>query len=168
MTVANIKIEYLNKVNFSEAAPVIFNILADNMEKIAPTGNLREEDYKFWYESVREGLKGDERQIILIKDSDCIIGFFQYYTNSVSFMMEEIQFKPEYQGSGIFRQLYAFLIENIRNDLAFVEAYANVNNQKSIAILKKLGLQNIGMNKNGNSYHFRGNFSDLIKWYKYG
>ncbi len=168
MTVANIKIEYLNKIDFSGAAPVIFNILADNMEKIAPTGNTREEDYKFWYESVKDGLKRDERQIVLIKNADSIIGFFQYFTNENTFMMEEIQFKIEYQGSGIFRQLYAFLIENIRNDLEFVEAYANVNNQKSIAILKKLGLQIIGMNKNGNSYHFRGNYSDLIKWYKYG
>ncbi|MBQ2759313.1 MAG: GNAT family N-acetyltransferase [Clostridia bacterium] len=168
MTSFNITFEYLKKADFSTVSSVIFNILADNMEKIAPTENTREEDYKCWYEGVSNGLKRDERQIILIKDVDSIIGFFQYYINNDTFMMEEIQFKIEYQGSGIFRQLYAFLIENIRNDLEYVEAYANVNNQKSIAILKKLGLQTIGMNKNGNSYHFRGKYSDLIKWYKYG
>lgn len=168
MTSFNITFEYLKKADFATVSSVIFNILADNMEKIAPTENTREEDYKCWYEGVSNGLKRDERQIVLIKNADSIIGFFQYYINNDTFMMEEIQFKIEYQGSGIFRQLYAFLIENIRNDLEFVEAYANVNNQKSIAILKKLGLQTIGMNKNGNSYHFRGNYSDLIKWYKYG
>lgn len=166
MTVANIKFEYLNKVDFAEAAPVIFNILADNMEKIAPTGNTREEDYECWCKSVRDGLQLDERQIILIKDDDCIIGFFQYYTNADTFMMEEIQFRTEYQGKGIFRQLYAFLVENVRNDLEFVEAYANVNNQKSIGILKKFGLSNIGLNKNGRSYHFKGKYADLIKWYE--
>ena len=168
MTSFNITFEYLKKADFSTISSVIFNILADNMEKIAPTENTREEDYKCWYEGVSNGLKRDERQIILIKDGGDSVGFFQYYINNDTFMMEEIQFKIEYQGSGIFRQLYAFLIENIRNNLEFVEAYSNVNNQKSIAILKKLGLQNIGMNKNGNSYHFRGNYSDLIKWYKYG
>ena len=81
-------------------------------------------------------------------------------------MMEEIQFIPEYQGKGIFRELYGFVLNNIRNDLAFVEAYASINNQKSIGILEKFGLSNMGFNKNGRSYHFKGKFSDLIKWYE--
>lgn len=166
MTSFNIIFEYLNKADFSTVSSVIFNILADNMEIIAPTGNLREEDYKCWYEGVSNGLKRDERQIVLIKEADDIIGFFQYYTNDDTFMMEEIQFKPEYQGKNIFRKLYGFLIPNIRDEIKFVEAYANINNHKSIGILEKLGLFRIGMNKNGHSFHFRGNYSDLIKWYK--
>lgn len=162
----NIKFEYLNKADFSVILPVIFDILADNMEKIAPTGNTREEDYMSWYEGVSGGLKRDKRQIVLIKDSDCIIGFFQYYTNDDTFMMEEIQFKPEYQGKNIFRKLYGFLISNIREDIKFVEAYANTENLKSIGILECLGLSKIGLNKNGRCFRFRGNYSDLIKWYK--
>lgn len=161
-----IKFEYLNKLDFSIISNAIFNILADNMEKIAPSGNTREEDYKCWYEGVSNGLKRDERQIILIKHADNIIGFFQYYTNDDTFMMEEIQFKPEYQGKNIFRNLYGFLIPNIMDEIKFVEAYANIANHKSIGILEKLGLSKIGMNKNGHSFHFRGNYSDLIKWYK--
>ncbi len=164
----NVTFEYLNKADFTAISPVIFGILADNMELIAPTGNSRDEDYKYWYEGVGEGLKRDERQIILIKDNDCIIGFFQYYTNPDTFMMEEIQFKSEYQGRNVFRSLYGFLLLNIRHDIKFVEAYANTANHKSIGILEKLGLSKIGTNKNGNSYHFRGDYSDLIKWYKYG
>lgn len=166
MTSFNMTFEYLNKADFSTVSSVIFNILADNMEKIAPTENTREEDYKCWYEGVIGGLKRDERQIVLIKDSDSIIGFFQYYTNDDTFMMEEIQFKTEYQGKNIFRKLYGFLIPNIRDDIKFVEAYANITNHKSIGILEKLGLCKIGMNKNGRSFHFGGNYSDLIKWYK--
>ena len=166
MTSFNITFEYLNKADFSTVSSVIFNILADNMELIAPTGNSREEDYKCWHEGVFVGLERDERQIVLIKDSDSIIGFFQYYTNDDTFMMEEIQFKPEYQGKNIFRKLYGFLIPNIRDEIKFVEAYANIANHKSIGILEKLGLSRIGMNKNGYSFHFRGNYSDLIKWYK--
>lgn len=166
MTSFNITFEYLKKADFSTISSVIFNILADNMEKIAPTENTREEDYKCWYECASNGLKRDERQIILIKDVDSIIGFFQYYINNDTFMMEEIQFRHEYQGRGIFRELYGFILKNIRNDMVFVEAYASVNNKKSIGILEKFGLVNSGLNKNGRSYHFKGRFSDLIKWYE--
>ena len=162
----DLSFEYLEKHDFSIWSNKIFCILADNMEVIAPTGNTREDDYKCWYEGVSNGLKRDERQIVLIKDADSIIGFFQYYTNADTFMMEEIQLKPEYQGKGIFRKLYGFLIPNIKEDIKFVEAYANIANHKSIGILKELGLSKIGMNKNGRSFHFRGNYSDLINWHK--
>ena len=165
MDSVDVTFEYLDKSDFSTVAPVIFCILADNMEKIAPTGNTREEDYKCWYEGVREGLKRDERQIVLIENKDRIVGFFQYYTNADTFMMEEIQFIPEYQGKGVFRALYAFLLSHIKEDIQFVEAYANTSNHKSIGILKKLGLSEIGTNKSGNSYHFKGNYSDLLKWF---
>lgn len=160
--------EYLDKTEFLSVSSVLFNILADNMEIIAPTGNTREEDCKCWYEGVSGGLKRDERQIILIKDADCIIGFFQYYTNAETFMMEEIQLKHEYRGKNIFRELYGFLISNIRKDIEFVEAYANIKNHKSIGILEKLGLSEIGMNKNGHCFRFKGSYSDLIKWYETG
>lgn len=133
------------------------------MSVIAPTGNAREDDYKCWFEGVSNGLIRSERQIVLIKYADCIIGLFQYYTNSDTFMMEEIQIKPEYQGKNIFRELYGFLIQNIREDIKFVEAYANITNHKSIGVLEKLGLAKIGMSKNGRCFHFKGNYSDLIK-----
>ncbi len=158
--------DYMDKEAFSSLSNILFDILADNMQVIAPTGNTREEDYKCWYEGVGDGLKRAERQIVLIKDADSIVGFFQYYTNEDTFMMEEIQLKPEYQGKGVLRELYGFILNNIENDLEYIEAYANVNNQKSIGILVKFGLSNTGINKNGNSYHFKGNFVDLIKWYE--
>mgnify|MGYP006381824827 CR=1 FL=1 len=161
-----ISFEYLNKSDFSVFAQKIFNILADNMTLIAPTDNSREDDFILWSDAVSDGLKREERQIILIKDNANLIGFFQYYTNADTFMMEEIQFKSEYQGKGVFRKLYGFILKNIRNDLEFVEAYANIKNQKSIGILEKFGLLNAGLNKNGCSYHFKGRFVDLIKWYE--
>lgn len=168
MTLNNIRFEYLNKPDFSAVSNDIFNILADNMEKIAPTGNSKEDDYKCWYASVSDGLKRDERQIILVKDNDIIIGFFQYYTNKFTFIMEEIQFKPEYQGKGVFRALYGFIISHIKEDIEFVEAYASISNSKSVGILDKFGLKNIGLNQNGRSYHFKGRYSDLLKWYNDG
>ena len=161
-----INFEYLNKADFSVYAQTIFDILSDNMTKIAPTGNTLEEDFRMWFSAVSSGLQRNERQIILIKDSENVVGFFQYYTNKDTFMMEEIQFKPEYQSKGIFRELYGCVFETIRNDLRFVEAYANICNKKSIGILGKLGLDNIGLNKNGHSYHFKGEFDRLVEWYE--
>lgn len=156
---------YLNKSDFSTVSNDIFNILADNMTVIAPTGNSREEDYNLWYEAVNDGLQRPERQIVLIKDSEKFIGFFQYYTNTDTFMMEEIQFKYEYQSKGIFRKLFGFVISDISENIKFVEAYANISNSKSIGILKKLGLTEMCLNKNGRSYHFKGEYSDLLKWF---
>lgn len=167
-TFDNLKIEYMNKSDFSVWAKRIFDILADNMTAIAPTGNSREEDLCLWSAAVSDGLKRAERQIILIKENENLIGFFQYYTNTDTFMMEEIQLKSEYQGKGVFRELYGFILENIGTDSAFVEACANVNNQKSIGILGKLGLSRTGLSSNGCSYRFKGSFADLVKWYGCG
>ena len=161
-----ISFEYLSKPDFPILAQAIFDILADNMSVIAPTGNCREEDFKLWFGAVSQGLRLESRQIILIKDDGNIIGFFQYFTNSDTFMMEEIQFKPEYQGKGVFRELYSFVLANIKDNLKFVEAYASIKNAKSIAILQNLGLSSIGVNKSGRSYHMRGKFCDLVKWYE--
>lgn len=165
MSIAEITFEYLDKRNFVSVSTSLFSILADNMEKIAPTGNMRDEDYKFWYEGVYDGLKRHERQIILVKDTDSIIGFFQYYIKTDTLMMEEIQLKSEYQGKNIFRSLYGFLLSNISNDLNSVEAYASITNHKSIGILERLGLSKIGTNRNGRSFHFKGSYSDLEGWF---
>ena len=161
-----ISFEYLKKSDFSAFAQQVFDILADNMTVIAPTGNSREEDFVLWSDAVSDGLQRAERQMILIKDDGNLVGFFQYYTNADTFMMEEIQLKPAYHGKGVLRELYGFILKNIKNDLEFVEAHANIHNQKSIGILEKIGLINTGLNKNGHSYHFKGNFADLIKWYE--
>lgn len=160
--------EFLNKNLFSTYANKIFNILADNMSVIAPTGNSRDDDFKSWYRAVNDGLKKDNRCIILILESGTadIIGFFQYYTNVNTFMMEEIQICAEFCGKdNIFRDLYSFVLNNISDDLLYVEAYANKLNHKSMGILGKLGLKIIGENKNGTSFHFKGKFDDLVRWH---
>lgn len=128
--------EYLNKLEFPVISEEIFNILADNMTVIAPTGDSREDDYRCWYDAVSSSLQREERQIILIKDNGKIIGFFQYYTNTDTFMMEEIQFKPEYHGKGIFRALYGFLFLNIKADIQFVEAYVNIITESRLVYWK--------------------------------
>ena len=161
-----ITFKFLPKEHAEEYFPALFDILYNNMSKIAPSGMTYEEDFNEWYGAVLPALVNNEpRKIILIYD-DKLIGYFQYYVNETTFMMEEIQFLPGYQGKGIFQKLFARLAEIVPHDIPFVEAYAHKNNSKSQGILDHLGLQVIGENKNGNSYHFRGDCQTMLERYR--
>ena len=159
----------LGKDELEKYANILFSILYDNMSRIAPTGNSREEDYLFWLQAMREELKKEARHIIISiqKESDEVVGYFQYSVQENVFLMEEIQIRDSYQGGyDIFRGFYGFVLNNLREAVDTVEAYANKNNAKSIGILGKLGLSVIGENQRGTSYHFRGTYADLLNWYK--
>ena len=146
----------------------IFDILATNMRVIAPTGMTYEEDKAQWMACVPPALEKEARQIILIYAKDELAGFFQYYVTADHgvFMMEELQLKESYHGSGLFGALYRFLIPRLPTDIQAVEAYADKRNAKSLGILKHLGLTVIGENKNGISLHLRGDFAELKKKYE--
>ena len=160
-----IHIRELDKFQKDAVLPLLFDILHANMSKIAPTGNSYEEDLAFWLSCVSPALEKEPRRILLLYDGDEIAGFFQYFVNNGLFMMEEIQFRDRYQGTGVFSELYAYLIRIIPRDTEFVEAYANKGNHKSIAVLNHLGLEIVGENKNGISYHFRGRYETILRRY---
>ena len=159
---------FLEKPPAPEILDEIFDILAANMRVIAPTGLTYEEDKAQWLSCVPPALEKEARQILMIYDRDELIGFFQYYVTAdhAIFMMEEIQFKSIYQGSGLFGELYRFLIPRLPEDIQTVEAYADKRNAKSLSVLEHLGLTVVGENKNGISYHHCGNFARLKE--KYG
>ena len=109
----------------------------------------------------------EARQILLIYDQHELIGFFQYYVTAdhSTFMMEELQFKAAYHGSGLFGDLYRYLLPRLPADIQAVEAYADKRNKKSLAVLAHLGLTVMGENKNGISYHLRGSYAELKQKY---
>lgn len=121
----NASFQFMDKSKAESLLPKLYDILYTNMSVIAPTGNSYEKDKKEWLTCVAQALERVQRQIILIVDQDTLAGYFQYYVNNGVFMMEEIQFKPEYHGSGLFGQLYRYLITIIPPDTEVVEAYAN-------------------------------------------
>ena len=164
----SISFRYLPKPPSPALLDEIFRILAANMRVIAPTGMTYEEDKTSWLSCVPPALEKEARQILLIYDRDELIGFFQYYVTADRdvFMMEEIQFKPAYHGSGLFGELYRFLIPRLPENIQAVEAYADKRNAKSLSVLGHLGLTVIGENKNGISYRLRGDFARLKE--KYG
>lgn len=158
-------IKELDKSRKDSVLPLLFDILHANMSRIAPTGKSYEEDRSLWLSCVSPALEKEPRRILLIYDGDEIAGFFQYFVNNGLFMMEEIQLRDRYKGTGVFGELYAYLTSIIPKDTEFVEAYANKGNHKSIAVLKHLGLEVIGENKNGISYHFRGRYENILRRY---
>ena len=161
-----ITFNFLPKEKAGEYFPALFDILYNNMSKIAPPGGAYEDDYNEWYNAVFPAFVNKEpRKIILIRDGGELIGFFQYYVNNTTFMMEEIQFLPEYQGKGVFQKLYAHLAEIVPGDVPFVEAYAHKNNSKSRGILKHLGLQAVEDDNGDDTYHFRGDCQAMLDRY---
>ncbi len=154
---------FLEKPPAPEILDEIFHILATNMRVIAPTGLTYEEDKAQWMACVPSALVKEARQMVLIYVGDELAGYFQYYVTADHsvFMMEEIQFKEAYRESGVFGELYRFLIPRLPADIAYVEAYADKRNTKSLAVLGHLGLTVAGENKNKICWHLRGDFAVL-------
>lgn len=96
---------------------------------------------------------------------DKLCGFFQYFVNDTTFRMDEIQFKKEYQGCGLFAELYHYLTTVIPAGTRYVEVFARKEHLKSQGILEHLGLSVVGESKNGNSLHFKSEYKALSERY---
>ena len=129
----------------------MFEILASNMNVIAPTGNSYDADFKIWSECVVPVWREGKRRVILIFCEDTLCGFFQYFVNYKTFRMDEIQFKKEYQGCGLFAELYHYLTTIIPVQTKYVDAFSRKENLKSQRILEHLGLSVVGESKNGSA-----------------
>ena len=157
---------FADKENVRDILPGIFKILHDNMSIISPTGSAYEEDFAVWRGYIIPAMQEEHRQMVLMLCDGDLAGYFQYNIRGDSFMMEEIQIKPEYQGTGLFSELYRWLENELPAGIFSVEAYSNKNNVKSQKILEHLGLRRIGENKSGSSYFYRGTCLELWKSFK--
>ena len=159
--------KFADKLQIEQLLPDLFQILHSNMSIIAPTDNSYNEDYEIWSLYLIPAIQKEQRQIVLMYVDNKLVGYFQYYINVDinSLMMEEIQIAKEFQGTGIFSALYKWLIKQLPKDVESVEAYANKKNLKSQSILKHFGLVESGENKNGNSFHFKGAYVNLLNKY---
>ena len=158
---------FLDKQKLDVFLPRLFEILHSNMSLIAPTNNSYEDDFEIWSSHIIPAMQKEQRQIVLMYVDNKLVGYFQYYINvdMNSLMMEEIQIAKEFQGTGMFSAFYKWLVEQLPNDVESVEAYAKKKNLKSQSILKHLGLVELGENKNGNSFYYKGANVDLLNKY---
>lgn len=153
--------EYIDKTDPDGALKALFPILYSNMDAIAPTGEGYEKDFEEWFNAVRPAIEKPQRNVIVIRTDGEIKGFFQYYVNDTTFMMEEIQFDPSIRGMGVFEALYSFLKRIVPVKTPFVEAYAHRLNARSQGILTHLGLKPIG--EGNNCIHYRGELKKLFE-----
>lgn len=152
---------FADKNALAPVLPEIFAILHGNMSAIAPTGSTYEEDLALWRGYIVPALAQEERQLVLLRCCGRLAGYFQYAVHGARLVMEEIQFAPQYQGSGLFRALYQWLEQTLPPSLETVEAYAHKDNPKSQAILERLGLKRAGENPGGTSWHYQGSCRDM-------
>ncbi len=157
---------FLDKNEYQRFLPQLFSILHENMSVIALTGNSYDRDYEIWSGAVGPAMQKENRHIVLIFNDDILIGYLQYYTNETTFMIEEAQIKPAYQGRGVLRRALAFVCDYILPDIPYAEAYANKKNRRSQTIIERHGFTRIGENKNGNCYHYRADYPALLRHIK--
>ena len=94
-------------------------------------------------------------------DGETLAGYFQYYINEGVFMVEEIQLMPAYQSTTLLLALFRYLSKMLPEDAQYIAAYAHKKNFHSQSIIKKLGMELAGENKNGNSYFYRGDYKKV-------
>ncbi len=157
----DILFDILSKAGFDDVSAALFHILHGNMSEIAPTGESYESDKQMWVSSIKDALENPKRNIIIIKNEAEIIGFFMFSINKDLLKMEEIQFKKEHQGTGLFNSLFRYVFKLIPDDVKHVEAFANKLNIRSQSILTHLKLQPAGENKNGRCFRYCGLYRDM-------
>ena len=156
----NICFKYMEKYEFEDYLPAMFEVLYANMSSIAPTNNSYEADFQIWVSYITSALCETYRETILLYADSEFVGYFRYSLNSgtQSFLMEDIQIKSEFQGAGLFSSCLRWLVNQLPENILCVEAYADKRNNRSRAIMEHLGLKCKGENKNGISLHFAGDY----------
>jgi hypothetical protein len=158
-----IAFRWLENAEFPQYAGEMFAILAANMTQIAPTGNAYEDDFAQWRAATDAELRNPEKHILLFLDGERLVGYFQYALHDDTFIMEEIELRPAYQGKQqIFRRMYQFLVPQLPQNVRLVRASARKENVKSNGILVCLGLERVGESQN--SYRYRGTLAALERW----
>lgn len=159
---SDISFRFYNKTQSKEILPQMFDILYSNMSRIAPTGNSYDKDKQLWL-SFMESAPAENQQIILMYVDDILAGYFQYSINKDTIVIEEIEIKPEHQRTALFYRFFKYAVSIAPKDIFYAEAYINKYNSNSKTIAGKLGMQIIGENQNGSSWHLRGELKEFTR-----
>lgn len=157
-----ISFRFYDKTQADDILPQLYDILYSNMSRIAPTGNSYDEDKQQWLSFMKSD-PADGQQIILMYVDNILSGYFQYSLNQDTMVIEEIEIKPDHQRTSLFYRFFKYAVGVVPRDVAYVEAYINKHNSNSQTIAKKLGMQIIGENKNGGSWHLKGDLKEFTK-----
>ena len=153
-----IRFSYLEKSQKEQWLPVLFDLLYENMQEIAPEQIPCEQAKQLWLKEVSPALDKAPRQIILCFSDDELAGYLQYYTNGKLLMIEEVQIKKEYQRTTLFYSLCKYLNNMLPREIEIVEAYADPRNAPSRKLMTRLGMAE---KDEGKFIHFSGSAAPI-------
>ena len=135
-----IAISCLNKKEKDQWLPILFDLLYENMCRIAPSGRNRDQDREQWLSQVSPALDKEPRQVLMCFANGKLVGFLQYYTRNDLLMVEEVQIAKGYQRTFLFYRLCKHLLNTLPEEIRIIEAYADKRNHASIKLMGKLGM----------------------------
>ena len=143
--------------------PMLFDLLYENMQEIAPDKRSREQAKKLWLGEVSPALNKAPRQILLCFVDDALAGYIQYYTNGNLLMIEELQIAKPYQRTTVFYGFCKHFSGIIPEEIQRVEAYADPRNLHSKKLMAKLGMTE---KEEGRFIHLSGSVETIRGWFK--
>lgn len=140
--------------------PQLFSILHTNMTKIAPTECSYEEDQKLWLDYLLPAVRAERCRILLMYAGETLAGYFQYSIQGDTLLADEVEIRPEYQRTMVFYRFCQFMMAEIPTQVRYITSYVRKDNKNSLSIHEALGMERIGENKIGTSWHYRGKIED--------
>ncbi len=150
----NITIKKLTKKEILENIDNMYNIISDNMNEIAPTGNSKEEDYSNFKKYMLLELENENKRWIGAFYDNELIGYFLYKMKEKYINIDEIQIKKEHQSDKCtFIKLFKSILDDEDNFRDYdVITYVNDKNIKSKAIVEKFGFHFLEKKGKGSKY----------------
>ena len=161
------RFEYLDKSRKDEWLPRLFDLLYNNMKDFVSGGMSYGEEREAFLSAVGPALEKEPRQIILMRRGETLAGYFQYYVNGGTFMVEEIQIVQEFQGTTLLAALFRYLSRELPEGIERIAAYAHKNNLHSQTIMGKLGMEPAG-ESDGDFCFYRGDFRPIARKFSVG
>jgi GNAT superfamily N-acetyltransferase len=143
--------------------PQMFALLAENMRKIAPTGNTPAEDWVLWRAAMQAEWQRPEKRWILAFSGNTLAGYALYCIDDAECRMDEMQVAQAFQGDGT---TFPALLGKLLRDAAHTQtlrAYVNKRNPKPQGILRAMGLLPTGETPRG--WQFAGATATALSWY---
>ena len=147
----------------SDFLPRMFDILYTNMMAISPSDAGYEADRDLWLSYMEPALMQGKTKVVLMLAGEELAGYVQYSLREETVLVEEIEIRPDYQRGMLFYRCGQYLLAHMPENIRYMESYVNKQNQNSLAIQKKLGMEIIGENRSGRSWHMQGNVDIIAK-----
>ena len=146
--------------------PCMFEIIAENMREIAPTGNSLEQDRALWHSTMRRELRRPDKHWVLAFSGETLAGYTLYRISGRVLHMDEIQVAKPFQGGGeAFPLLMGHMLHQAQaGGVRTVRASANKVNRKSQGILSAMGLKAVG--ETARSLRYQGDAQDALDWFR--